>query len=65
MVEKLNNGVFFNDDIAFGEIDSDIATFYSTDIGLNSINFNNVNPADDDFDDYDPGYWLYQSHSLV
>ena len=55
MVEKLDNAVFFNNDIVFGEIDSDIATFYSTDIGLNSINFNNVNCDDDNFDDYNPG----------
>ena len=45
---------FFYDDIVFGEIDSDIATFYSTDIGLNSINFNHVNRDDDNFDDYNP-----------
>ena len=29
MIEKLDNGVFSNDDIIFGDIDSDIVEFFS------------------------------------
>ena len=43
MIEKLNNAVFSNDDIIFGEIDSDIFKFFSNDVGLNNIKLNNVN----------------------
>ena len=35
-IEKLDHSVFSNDDIVFGDIDSDIVIF-SNDIGLNSI----------------------------
>ena len=38
MVGKLDNAVFSNDDIIFGDTDSDTVTFFSHDIGLNSIN---------------------------
>ena len=41
MIEKLDNAVFSNDDIVFG----DIVTFFSSD---------NFNLDDDNFDDYDP-----------
>ena len=37
IIEKLDHSVFSNDDIVFGDIDSDIVTFFSNDIGLNSI----------------------------
>ena len=40
---------FFNNDIIFNDIDSDIVTFFSNDIGLNIINLNNVNLDDDNF----------------
>lgn len=46
--------VFSNDDIAFGDTDSDIVTYFSNHIGLNSINLNNINLDKDDFDDYVP-----------
>ena len=49
MIEKLDNTVFFNDDIIFGGIDSDIVKFFSNDIGLNRINLNNVNLDDNNF----------------
>ena len=42
MIEKLENAVFSNDDIVFGGIDSHIVTFFSSDIGFNSINLNNM-----------------------
>ena len=54
MIKKLGNAVSSNDDIVFGGIDSDIVTFFSNDVGFYSINLNNVNPDDVNFDDYDP-----------
>ena len=53
MFEKLDNGVFFNDDRVFGDIDTDIVTSFSSDTGRNSINVNDINLDDDNFDDYD------------
>ena len=52
IIEKHDNGVFSNDDIIIGDTDSEIATFFINDIGLNSINFKNVNPGN--FEDCDP-----------
>ena len=40
MTEKLDDSVFSNQYTVFGDIDSDIVTFFSNDIGLDSINFN-------------------------
>ena len=53
MIEKHDNALFSNDDIVFGDIVSDIVTFFSNDIDLNSININNINLDDDIFHDYD------------
>ena len=50
-IEKLDNAVFSNEDIVFGDIDSDIVRFFIFDIGLHSINLNNVNLDEDNFDD--------------
>ena len=36
------------------DMDSDICTFFTNDIGLNSINLNNVNSDYDNLDDCDP-----------
>ena len=52
IIEKLDNAVFSNDDIIIGDKDSDIATFFINDIGLNSIILKNFNP--DNFEDCDP-----------
>ena len=53
MIEKFNSAVFSNDDIDFGDLDSDFVTFFSNDIGLNSIIFDNINLDDDNyFDDF-------------
>ena len=49
MTETLIMLYFFNNDIIFNDIDSDIVTFFSNDIGLNIINLNNVNLDDDNF----------------
>ena len=54
MYQKLDNTVFCNDDIIFNVMDSDIVTYFSSDMGLNTINLNNVNLDVDNFDDYDP-----------
>ena len=35
-------------------MDSDVVTLFSTDAGLNSMNFNNINLDDYNFDDYAP-----------
>ena len=35
-------------------MDSDIVTYFSSDMGLNTINLNNANLDVDNFDDYDP-----------
>ena len=46
-IEKLDDAVFSNDDLVFGDINSDIVTFFSNDIGLNSLNLNsNINLND-------------------
>ena len=51
MIEK-HNAVFSNDGLVFVDIDSDIVTFFSNDIGLNNINLKNINLDDEDnFDD--------------
>ena len=47
MIEKVGNSVFSNDDIVFGDIDSDIVTFLNNDIGLKSIKRNNIDQDDD------------------
>ena len=51
----LKFAVFSNDYIVFGNLDSDFVAFFSNDIGLNSITFDNINLDDDNFDDCDPG----------
>ena len=54
MIDKLDNAIFFIDDIVFGDIDFDIVTSFRSDKGLNSISHNNINLDHDNFDDYDP-----------
>ena len=50
-----NVGILFsNDDIDLDGIDSDIATFFSDDMGHNTIDLNNINLDNDDFDEDDP-----------
>ena len=45
--------VFSNDDIILDDIGSNTITFFSNDIGLYSINLNNINLGDDNFDECD------------
>ena len=55
MIEKLDHALYSNVDIVFGDVDSDIVTFFSNDIVLNSINLkNNINLDEDNFDNCDP-----------
>ena len=53
ITEKLDNAVFSNDDIVFGDIDTDFVTFFWNDIALNSINLTIINLDHDNFHDCD------------
>ena len=46
MIEKLDNALFSDDFIVFGDLDSDYVTFFINDIGLNSISLDNINLDD-------------------
>ena len=50
MLKDLDNAVFFSDDIAFVNTDSDV-TFLKDDMGLVNVDRNNVSLDDDNFDD--------------
>ena len=54
MIEKLDNSVFSNNGMVFGDTGSGIVIFFSFYIGLNSINLNNLNLDDYNFNNYDP-----------
>ena len=54
MIEKLDIALFSNNDIVFGNIDSVIVTFFSNNIGLHSINLNDINLDDHSFYEYNP-----------
>ena len=54
MLEKLDNILFSNDDKDLDDIDSDIVTFCCNSMGLVTINFNNFNLKNDNFDEDDP-----------
>ena len=51
IIEKPDNAAFSDDDIVFGDIDSNIVRFVSYDIGLNSISLSTN--LDNNFDNYD------------
>ena len=51
VIEKLNNAVLSKDDVVFGGIDPDIATFCSNDIGFDDINLNDINLDDNSSND--------------
>ena len=53
-MEQLDSTVFYNNYKVFGYLDSDFVTFFSEDIGLNSITLVNINLDDDHFDCCDP-----------
>ena len=54
MIEKLDNAVFSDDYTILSDTDFDIVTFFSNDVGLNSIKLKNVNLGDDNFGNSDP-----------
>ena len=53
MLETLDEVVLCNDDMVFINADSDV-TLCNDDMGLNIIDLNNINLADDNFDEDDP-----------
>ena len=54
IIERLESGVFFDDHIVFGDLDSDFVTFFIKDIGLKSITLDNINVDGDNFHFCDP-----------
>ena len=54
MIEKLDNSIFYNDDIIFGDKESDIVTFFSNNVNLSCISLDNVNLDDDNLENCDP-----------
>ena len=54
MIEKLDNAIFSNDYIVFGDLDSDFVAFFSSGIGVNSLTLANTNLDDNNFDDCGP-----------
>ena len=50
MIKKLRSIAFFNDYIIFGDLKSDFATFFGSDIGLNSITLDNINLDHENFE---------------
>ena len=54
MLEKLDNIAFSIDDIDLNDADCDNVTLFSNDIGLVTIDLNNINIDDDNFEEEDP-----------
>ena len=54
MFEKLDNSVVSNVDIFFDDVDSNIVTFLSDNMGVNTIDINNINVDVDTLDKDDP-----------
>ena len=54
MIEKLDDAIFSDDYTILNDTDFDIVTFFSNDVGLNSIKLKNVNLGDDNFGNSDP-----------
>ena len=52
--EKLDNVEFCNNDIDLPDIDSRFATFFSDEVSVITMNFNNINLDDNNFDEEDP-----------
>ena len=58
MLEIIDNFVFFNDNIDLDCIDSDVVTFLSNDIDLNTMDFNNINLNDNDDEEDVEDLWF-------
>ena len=54
VIKKLNSAAFSNDDKVSADLDSNFFTFFSNDVGLNSITLDNFNLDDNNFDGCDP-----------
>ena len=54
MIEKLDSAVFPDDDIIFGDLDSDFVIFFSEDFGPNTVILDNIILDDEYFDYCDP-----------
>ena len=54
MIGKLDSAVLSDIHIVFGDLDSDIVRFFSSDIALNSITVENINLDDSNLDYIDP-----------
>ena len=50
MLQKSDNSVFSDDNIFFHDVDSNIITSLSNDIGFNTIGLNNINLDDDNYE---------------
>ena len=50
MIEKLDDAVFSDDYMMFGDLESDFVTFFNEDFGPNSIILDNINLGDEYFD---------------
>ena len=53
MLEKLDNDVFSKDDVDPDDRNSDITTFLSEDMGLVTVDLNNINLDENNFNDDD------------
>ena len=54
MLAKLENNVILDNDIFSVNVDADVITFFSDDLGFNIIDLNNISIDDDSFDKDNP-----------
>ena len=59
MLKELDNAAFCSNDMVFVDADSNFVTFFRDVIDLNSINIDNMNLHDDNFDENDPKTIIY------
>ena len=58
-IKTLDNPVFGNNDIVFFDKDSDNVTFSSDEMGILSVDLNNINLDDVNFDEDDPETFIH------
>ena len=54
MIKKLEDDLFSNYEIIFVNQDSNYTTFFSDEVGILSVDLNNINLDDINFDEDDP-----------
>ena len=54
IIKRLDNAVFANNNIVFFDKDSGNVTFSNDEMGILSVDFNNINIDDVNFDEDDP-----------